>query len=314
MDLKKITLEPLRGKTVAVLGYGNQGRAHALNLRDSGIRVVVGARAGAGAERARIDGFAPEALADAAGRADVVAFLLSDDAIGAAYASIENLLRERAPVVGFAHGLALHAGLISPVPGCRHFLVGPKGAGVVLRERFEKGGGLPGVFALSDAADLGLRGIALAYAKAIGCASSILVETTFAEETESDLFGEQTVLCGGLPLLMQAAFDTLVEAGFSPDMAFLECCYEVKTITELWLRHGPRELRRQISGAARYGGATRGPRVVPAATRERMREILGEIRSGAFVREWVAGQAEPEAAPGEAELERVFLRLRGALT
>lgn len=285
MDLQKISLDPLTSRRVAVLGYGNQGRAQALNLRDSGVEVRVGARPGKGAEQARRDGFEPLSPEEAVSLAEVVVFLLPDQIIPGVYAALGGRLDGK--IIGFSHGFCLHFGFLEIRPGARYFLVGPKGAGALLRKRFEEGKGLPGVYALGPNADEPTRAVALAYARAIGVATSILLETTVAEETECDLFGEQAVLCGGILELMERAFQTLVKNGHSPEMAFFECCFEAAMITELWMRHGPRGLADAISPTAFYGGKTRGRRLITGDTQKVLDEMFAEVRSGAFAKEWM---------------------------
>ncbi len=319
MDLTNVTLAPLQGKNVAVLGYGNQGRAHALNLRDSGVKVVVGAREGKGFEAAKRDGFSPLAPDAAVRSSEVVVFLYPDQVIPKVYAAVRSLLDGK--TIGFAHGFALHFGFLPIVPSCRYFLVGPKGAGAVLRERFEKGGGLPGVFALGPNADASTRALATAYAKGIGVAGSYLLETTFAEETECDLFGEQAVLCGGLMELMKQSSDVLVKNGHTPEMAFFETCYEVKTIIELWLKHGPKGMGDAISPTAYFGGKTRGQRLVNDGTRAELEKMFQEIRSGAFAKEWMAEveKGTPRLAAWHKEdaaspLEKVHSQVKPFLT
>lgn len=279
------SLETLRGKTIAILGYGNQGRAQALNLRDSGLSVLVGARPGASADQARMDGFSVQAPIDAAEQAAVVMFLLPDTVIPSVYGAVQSRLAGK--TIGFAHGFAFHFGFLERLEGCGYFLVGPKGAGSILRARYESGEGLPAVFAVANPEDEATRAVARAYAAGIGCAKLYLKETTFKEETECDLFGEQAVLCGGLMELMQEAFETLTRAGFDPEMALLETCYEARLILDLWLKYGPAEMTKRISPTAFYGGLTRGKRVLGDGVRERMETVLGEIQSGDFAREWM---------------------------
>lgn len=286
MDLQQISLAPLQALTVAVLGYGNQGRAQALNLRDSGVRVLVGGRPGKSLDLAKAEGFTILGNAEAARLADIIMLLLPDQTIGQIYGEIRGELTTK-KAVGFAHGFAYHFRQLGSLAPCAHFLVGPKGAGAILRKKFEQGGGLPGVFALGENATDQTRQWALAYAKAIGVATSVLIETTFQQETESDLFGEQSVLCGGIQQLMETAFETLVEQGIAPEMAFFESCYEAKLILDLWVAHGPSGMAAKISPTAFYGGTTRGKRLVGEATKREMTRIFQEIRSGEFAREWL---------------------------
>jgi ketol-acid reductoisomerase len=304
MNLHTLSLEPIRGKTVAILGYGNQGRAHALNLRDSGIRTIVGARSSGNAEKTALaDKFETFSLAEAARQADVVMLLLPDEAIPAVYRELAGTLAGK--TIGFAHGFAFHFKLVDPLPGTSYFLVGPKGAGAILRRRYEDGPGLPGVFAIAQGAAPGTRDVATAYAKAIGCGNLLLRETTFQEETECDLFGEQSVLCGGIMELMRAAFETLVKHGHSEEMAFFECCYEARLILELFLKFGPAGMAERISPTAFYGGLTRGRRLITDDTRREIEKIFGEVRSGSFAKEWMK-----EVADGKPAVEAERSRLR----
>lgn len=321
MDLASIRLEPLLKRTVAVLGYGNQGRAQALCLRDSGVSVIVGLRPdGTSAEVARREGFEVQSFEAAAEKGDVVLFLLPDHIIPEVYRSVRSVLESRSRILGFAHGFAVLYRWVDLGADARAFIVSPKGAGAILRSRFLEGGGLPGAFAVSSKEDPELREIALAYAKAIGCASWVLIETSFREETESDLFGEQVVLCGGIMELMKVAFDTLVQRGHSPEMAFFECCYEARLITELWMRFGPEGMSRQISPTAFFGGVTRGKRLVTDETRREIEKIFDEIRSGRFAEEWAeeitqgfpkSKHAREELA--QSELNRVYRELKPQL-
>ncbi len=306
MDLNSISLAPIRAKTVAILGYGNQGRAQALNLRDSRVSVVVGARAGAGYRLAEKDGFQPMAFETAISKADVVMYLFPDQVIPEIYRETRQFLKN-SHWVGFAHGFCYHYGWIEKIEHCQYFLVGSKGAGAVLRDAFERGSGLPGVYALENE-NAELEILVQSYAKAIGLTSHVLLKTTFQEETECDLFGEQTVLCGGLMELMEAAFNTLVDEGFNPEMAFLECCYEAKTIIELWMKYGPYGLTQKISPTAFFGGLTRGQRIIDEKAKAEIKRIFQEIRSGAFAEEW-----KKEVEKGEPQLQARRERIKTAL-
>lgn len=307
-----ITLDKIQSRTVAILGYGNQGRAHALNLKDSGVKVVVGARPGRGADAAKADGFTVLPLVDAARMAEVVVFLFPDQVIPDAYRQCSGVLESAPKYVGFAHGFAKVFGLIEKIKGCSYFLVGPKGAGALLRENFTRGGGLPGVYAVeTEGAAPNLsdtEALAQSYAKAIGCASSVLLKTTFREETECDLFGEQAVLCGGFMQQMEAAFQTLVDAGHTPEMAFFETCFEARMILELWMKYGPAGMAARISPTAFYGGLSRGARMVPPGVKAEMKTVFAEVRQGNFAKEWMA-----EVAAGMPALSAERARLKDSL-
>lgn len=300
-------LLPLKEQRVAILGYGNQGRAHALNLRDSGIQVVVGAEKGRNSfAKALEDGFEPVPFELACQTASIVMFLLPDTVIPRIYQSLIEFLPGK--TIGFAHGFALHFGFVQKLPECGYFLVGPKGAGAILRARYEAGSGLPGVYATEGKDSDRLSAMAMAYASGIGCDRIYLKHTTFQEETECDLFGEQVVLCGGLMELMEQAFEVLAENGHDPEMAFFECCYEAKLILELWLAHGPVGMSQSISPTAFYGGATRGKRVLGRNSKKRFKEIFREIRSGQFAEEWMA-----EAKNNSPTLKKVRKSLQGSV-
>jgi ketol-acid reductoisomerase len=280
--------ESLDGKRIAVLGYGSQGRAHALNLRDSGHDVVVGLRkdspSWAGAESDVVEvASVNEAVADA----DVVAVLLPDQHQSAAYAeAIEPNLRPGATLL-FAHGFSIHFGQVRPPKENDVVMIAPKAPGPLVRRTFEEGRGTPALVAVhQDATGEGLE-LALAYAQGLGCTRAGVIETTFAEETETDLFGEQAVLCGGTSRLIQAGFETLVEAGYQPEIAYFECLHELKLIVDLLYEGGFTHMRRAISDTAEYGDLTRGRSVVTDETVTAMRAILDDVRSGAFAREWV---------------------------
>jgi ketol-acid reductoisomerase len=278
----------LTGK-VAVIGYGSQGHAHALNLRDSGVEVEVGLREGSPSrETAEEEGLAVGTVAEATRDAQVVAVLVPDHVQKGVYEQeVEPNLAADAALL-FAHGLNVHFGRIAPPPGHDVVMVAPKAPGHRVRELYESGAGTPGLVAVHQDASGQALELALAYGTAIGCGRVGLLETTFAEETESDLFGEQAVLCGGVTALIQAGFDTLVEAGYQPEIAYYECLNELKLIVDLIYEGGFEYMRYSISDVAEYGDLTRGPRVVDERVKETLRGLLDEIRSGAFARELFA--------------------------
>ena len=275
--------------TVAVIGYGSQGRSHARNLRDSGFDVIVGARAGGGAERrARNDGFRVVSPAEAAKEAALVALLTPDMSHRAVYAKdiAPNIAPGAALLV--AHGFSVHYGEVVPRRDIDVILVAPKGPGDLVRREFEIGRGVPCLFAVQQDASGKARAKALAYASGIGGTLAGAIETSFPEETETDLFGEQAVLCGGVTELVRAGYETLVEAGYDPRLAYFECLHELKLIVDLMYEKGITGMRYSISNTAEYGDLTRGKRVIGDPTREAMKRILGEIQSGDFAREWIA--------------------------
>lgn len=278
----------LKGGSVAIVGYGSQGRAHALNLRESGFDVVVGARAGGAAERrARADGFRVAAPADAAKEAVLVALLTPDMTHREVYARqiAPNMAAGGALLV--AHGFSVHYGEIVPRRDVDVILVAPKGPGALVRREFEIGRGVPCLFAVQQDATGGARARALAYASGIGGTLAGVIETTFPEETETDLFGEQAVLCGGVTELVTSGYDLLVEAGYKPEVAYFECLHELKLIVDLLYEGGLAKMHQFVSETAKYGDLVSGPRVVNAETRERMREVLHDIRTGKFASEWI---------------------------
>lgn len=285
-------LSIIRGKRVAILGYGSQGHAHANNLKDSGTEVVVGLREGsASADKAQKAGLEVALLPDAVKGADVVMVLLPDELQASCYKDqIEPNLKQGAALL-FAHGFNIHFGFIEPRADTDVFMIAPKGPGHLVRSTFTQGGGVPCLIAIHQDASGNARNAALSYASAIGGGRAGIIETTFREETETDLFGEQTVLCGGLTSLIQAGFETLVEAGYAPEMAYFECLHEVKLIVDLVYEGGIANMRYSISNTAEYGDLTRGPRIVTDQTRAEMKKILEEIQSGTFAKEWMQENA-----------------------
>jgi ketol-acid reductoisomerase len=279
----------LQGKTIAIVGYGSQGRAHALNLRDGGFDVVVGARAnGASWDKAKADGLRVATPADAVKQADLIALLTPDMAQPAVYANdIAPNIKAGAALL-FAHGFNIHFAQIKPAKEFDVILVAPKGPGALVRREYERGHGVPCLFAVHQNATGKAAELAKAYAQGIGGTRGGLIETTFAEETETDLFGEQAVLCGGATELVLQGYETLVEAGYQPEVAYFECLHELKLIVDLLHEGGLAKMHKYISETAQFGDLTRGPRVVNEETRGRMREILAEIQDGRFAKEWVA--------------------------
>jgi ketol-acid reductoisomerase len=282
-------LSLLDGKTVAIIGYGSQGHAHSLNLKDSGVDVVVGLRDGsASAAKAREHGLEVLGVADAASRADLVMMLVPDELHRTVYeGEVKDGIAE-GDMLLFAHGFSIHYGEVQPPLGVDVALIAPKGPGHLVRRQYLEGSGVPGLIAVEQDASGNARALALAYAKGIGCTRGGVIETSFKDETETDLFGEQAVLCGGASELVQAGFDTLVEAGYDPQMAYFECLHELKLIVDLMYEKGLAGMRYSISNTAEYGDYTRGKRVITDETRANMKQILAEIQSGDFAREWIA--------------------------
>ena len=279
----------LEGKKVAVLGYGSQGHAHARNLADSGVDVVVGLRPGsASGAKAAEAGLEVASVAEAARAADVVALLLPDTIQPELWDAEIAPGLEPGNAVLFAHGFNIRFGQITPPAGVDVVMVAPKGPGHLVRRTYTEGGGVPSLVAVHQDATGNGRALALAYAHALGATRAGVLETTFAEETETDLFGEQVVLCGGMTALVRAGFETLVGAGYQPESAYFECLHELKLIVDLMYEQGISGMRFSISDTAEYGDLTRGPRIVNDAVRAEMATILDEIRSGAFAEEWVA--------------------------
>ncbi|MBE3584100.1 MAG: ketol-acid reductoisomerase [Limnochordaceae bacterium] len=285
---KDADLSALKDMTVAVIGYGSQGHAHALNLRDSGVKVIVSNRPGSANYRAAVaDGFEPVSAAEAAAQADVIMMLAPDVAQPAIYKQDIAPHLTAGKALAFAHGFNIHYGQIVPPKDVDVFMIAPKSPGHLVRRMYQDGKGVPSLIAVHQDATGKAFARALAYAKGIGSTRAGVLETTFKEETETDLFGEQAVLCGGLTELIRAGFDTLVAAGYQPESAYFECLHEMKLIVDLIFEGGISWMRYSISDTAKYGDVTRGPRVINEKSRAAMKEILREIQSGEFAREWI---------------------------
>ena len=311
----------LAGKTIAVIGYGSQGHAHALNNHDSGNTVVVGARPDSRAwKAAEADGLPVATVAEATAQADVVMVLVPDHIQAALYRDeIAPHLRPGAMLM-FAHGFNIHFGQITPAADIDVAMIAPKGPGHLVRRQYTEGMGVPGLIAVHQDASGHARELALAYGHGIGCARGGLLETTFAEETETDLFGEQAVLCGGATRLIQLGFETLVEAGYQPEIAYFECLHELKLIVDLIWEGGLEGMRYSISDTAEYGDLTRGPVVIDEHVRENMRRLLADVQEGRFARDMIAEEAagRPQfqalrRRASEHQIERVGRRLRGMM-
>jgi ketol-acid reductoisomerase len=286
---KDADLSKLDGKTVAILGYGSQGHAHALNLKDSGVEVVVGLREGSSSvEKAQADGLEVLSIADAASQGDIVMVLLPDEKQAEIWEA--EIADGIAPgnLLLFAHGFSIHFGQIEPSSEVDVGMVAPKSPGHLVRRQFKDGNGVPGLVAIHQDATGDARDLVLAYAKGIGCTRAGVIETSFREETETDLFGEQAVLCGGVTELVRAGYETLVDAGYDPRLAYFECLHELKLIVDLMYEKGISGMRYSISNTAEYGDLTRGKRIISEPTRQAMKEILADIQSGAFAKEWIA--------------------------
>jgi len=318
---KDADLNILKGKTIAIIGYGSQGHAHAQNLRDSGLDVVVGQRPGGpNFDLAKEHGFEPLSAADAAARADIIMILLPDQHQASVYENDIKPHLTAGKALLFAHGFNIHFSQIVPPKDVDVFLIAPKGPGHLVRRTFEEGGGVPCLVALhQDATGKALQ-IALAYAKGVGGARSGVIETTFREETETDLFGEQAVLCGGLSALIQAGFETLVEAGYAPEMAYFECLHEVKLIVDLIYEGGLSKMRYSISDTAEYGDYVTGPRIVTEETKKEMKAVLHDIQTGVFARNFIlenkanmAGFKAMRRLQAEHPIEKVGTELRGMM-
>ncbi|AEH45704.1 ketol-acid reductoisomerase [Thermodesulfatator indicus DSM 15286] len=281
-------LSYLENQTICILGYGSQGHAHALNLRDSGLKVIVGLRKGGPSyEKAKADGFEPLDPAEACAQADVIMMLVPDQIQPEIYEKAVKPNLSSGKMLMFAHGFNIHFGQIIPPVDVDVTMVAPKGPGHLVRREYEKGAGVPCLIAVEQDATGKAFKRALAYAKGIGGTRAGVLETTFREETETDLFGEQCVLCGGVTALIKAGFETLVEAGYQPEIAYFECCHELKLIVDLIYEGGLSYMRYSISDTAEYGDLTRGPRIVTEDVKKEMKRVLEEIQSGRFAREWI---------------------------
>jgi len=318
---KDADLSIIKGKKVAVLGYGSQGHAHANNLKESGVSVVVGLREGSSsAAKAKDAGLEVASLEDAVKSADVIMVLAPDEHQGALYQDVIKPHARKGAALAFAHGFNIHFGQIEPREDMDVIMVAPKGPGHLVRSTYVDGGGVPSLIAVHQDCSGQARDIALSYASANGGGRAGVIETTFREETETDLFGEQTVLCGGVSALVEAGFETLVEAGYAPEMAYFECLHELKLIVDLLYEGGIANMRYSVSNTAEYGDVSRGRRIINEQSRQAMKEILAEIQSGRFAREFilenVAGNPTLKAhrrLSEEHEIEQVGSRLRGMM-
>ena len=284
---KDANLGALKKKKIVIMGYGSQGHAHANNLKESGMDVTIGVRKGSSWDKAKAAGFKVMTPADASKIADVIMILLPDEYQADIYNSEIAPNMKKGVYLAFAHGFNIHFGQIVPPSDANVFMAAPKGPGHLVRAEYSRGSGVPCLIAIHQDPSKNTKGIALAYASAIGGGRAGIIETNFREETETDLFGEQAVLCGGITSLIQAGFETLVEAGYAPEMAYFECLHEVKLIVDLIYEGGISNMRYSISNTAQYGDLTRGPRVVTEETKQEMKKILTEIQDGVFAKEWM---------------------------
>ncbi len=318
---KDADLSIIQGKKVTIIGYGSQGHAHANNLKDSGVDVTVGLREGSSSVvKAENAGLTVKPITEAVEGADVVMILAPDEHQAKLYRDIESKLKDGA-VLAFAHGFNIHFEQISPRADLDVIMIAPKGPGHLVRSTYTQGGGVPSLIAVHQDASGNAKAIALSYASANGGGRAGIIETTFREETETDLFGEQAVLCGGATALVQAGFETLTEAGYAPEMAYFECLHELKLIVDLMYEGGIANMRYSISNTAEYGDLTRGPRIITDETKKEMKKILTEIQNGEFAREFIlenlAGEATLKAKRRlgrEHPIEEVGARLRGMMS
>jgi ketol-acid reductoisomerase len=300
-------LSLLKGKTIAIIGYGSQGHAQAQNLRDSGLNVVIGQRPGGpNFDLAKEHGFEPMSAADATKKGDLINILLPDEVQGDTYRSEIQPHLKSGNVLMCSHGFNLHFGQVVAPKGVDTLLVAPKGPGHLVRSEYVAGGGVPCLIAMGEGANETTKKLGLAYAKGIGGTRGGVIETTIAEETETDLFGEQVVLCGGVSELVKAGFEVLVEAGYQPEMAYFECMHELKLIVDLFYQGGLNYMRYSVSNTAEYGDYTRGPRIITEETKNEMRKILKEIQTGQFARDWIL-----ENRAGAASFKAIRRRERG---
>ncbi len=319
---KDANLDLLKEKQIAIIGYGIQGRCQALNLRDSGCNVIVADLEGSpNWNQALEDGWKPMDAASAAKKGDIIQILTQDDLQAVVYKQeiLDNLAEGDALL--FSHGFNIHYNQIVPPKNVDVFMVAPKGPGSLVRECYVNGQGVPGLLAVYQDFTGNAKDIGLAYAKGIGCTQAGLLETTFKEETETDLFGEQVVLCGGVSALIQKAFEVLVEAGYQPESAYFECCHELKLIMDMIYQDGIAGMRKRVSDTAEYGDITRGPRIIDESVKEEMRCILDEIQDGSFAREWIlenkAGRPVYTAIGNQGkahQIEEVGAKLRGMMS
>lgn len=319
---KDVDIDHIKGRRVAIIGYGSQGHAHAQNLRDSKIDVVVGLRENSDSWlKASEAGFDVRTVSDASKWGNIIMILAPDTSQPDIYNNnIANNL-DPGDAIAFSHGFNIHYGQIVPPSNVNVFMVAPKAPGHTVRGQFEQGSGVPGLVAVHQDPTGGTKDLALAYAGAIGCAKAGIIETSFKDETETDLFGEQSVLCGGLTALIQAGFETLIEAGYPPEMAYFECCHEVKLIVDLIYEGGISNMRYSISDTAKYGDITRGPKVINESVKKEMKKVIDDIQSGVFAREWIlenkAGRPVYKALLKKGEehpIESVGDKLRGMMS